>query len=230
MLFDLDGTLVDHDSAAREGVIRWLTGEGLATEEQCAGGLIDMWDELVEKHFPAFLDGEISFQDQRRRRLRDFLPNLGLRAGTWRDEELDRTFAIYLQHYEASWRAFDDVLPCLDVLTGVRLAVLSNGDQAQQEAKLLRSGLDLHFEMVMTSGLLGAAKPQPGAFLLACERLAVDPRAATYVGDRLDVDAEAATAAGLRGVWLDRQRLGTERRVTTIRSLRELPTLLGSYR
>jgi len=32
----------------------------------------------------------------------------------------------------------------------------------------------------------------------------VPARAAVYVGDQLEVDALAATAAGLRGIWLNR--------------------------
>jgi beta-phosphoglucomutase-like phosphatase (HAD superfamily) len=40
VLFDLDGTLVDHDGALRAAVVGWLTGEQLATREQCNNGLV----------------------------------------------------------------------------------------------------------------------------------------------------------------------------------------------
>lgn len=48
------------------------------------------------------------------------------------------------------------------------------------------------------------AKPDPRIFELACGHLGVPARAAVYVGDRLEVDAVAAMAAGLRGIWLNR--------------------------
>lgn len=176
VLFDIDGTLVDHDGALRQGLVGWLTSKQLATEEQCLDGLVGLWDDVAERHFPAFRAGQISFQDQRRRRLRDFLPHLGLRTEQLGDTALDGIFDDYPKHYEAAWRAFGDAAPCLTSPDHVRLAVLSNGDQAQQEDKLRRTHLDQHFEAVMTSSTLGAAKPSPEAFRLACERLAVDPR------------------------------------------------------
>lgn len=228
MLFDVDGTLVDHDGALREGLIGWLTDKQLATKEQCLDGLVGLWDDVAERHFPAFRAQEITFQEQRRRRLREFLPHLGLRAEHLSDAALNRTFEDYLEHYEAAWRAYDDVAPCLASLRHVRLAVLSNGDQAQQEDKLRRTHLDHHFEEVITSSSLGTAKPYPDAFTLTCERLAVDPGAVIYVADRLDNDAQAATAAGLRGVWLDRRALGSHQHKPTISTLKDLPGVLGS--
>lgn len=227
MLLDLDGTLVDHDGAARRGLVGWLTHQKLVGEDRCLDDLVALWDDVAERHFPAFRAGEITFQEQRRRRLRDFLPHLGLRVEHLGETALDRTFADYLQHYEAAWRAFDDVVPCLTSLRHVRLAVLSNGDQAQQEDKLRRTGLARFFEVVIASSSLGAAKPDPEAFALACERLAVAPASVAYVGDRLDVDARAATAAGLRGVWLDRRALGSGEHEPTISSLADLAGVLG---
>lgn len=84
------------------------------------------------------------------------------------------------------------------------VAVLSNGDQEQQEDKVIRTGLDRYIDAVLASGQLGVAKPDPRAFAAACSRLTVPPEAAVYVGDRLDVDAVAASRAGLRGIWLNR--------------------------
>ena len=111
MLFDVDGTLVDHDNAPREALIRWLTGSRLATEEQCKDGLVAVWDQIAERHFPAFRARQITFQEQRRRRLRDFLLHLGIQAEQLDEQALDAVFEDYLRHYEAAWRAFDDVAP-----------------------------------------------------------------------------------------------------------------------
>lgn len=227
VMFDIDGTLVDHDGALRTAVCRWLIGSHLATQNQCDEGLVALWDDVAERHFPAFRAGEISFQEQRRRRLREFLPHLNVRADHMSEQKLDATFENYLKHYEAAWCAYDDVVPCLSALLGVRLAVLSNGDQSQQADKLRRTGLTTYFEAVLTSGEIGASKPYPEAFQLACERLRVEPETVLYVGDRLDVDARAASAAGLTGVWLNRSASDDDPCQPTIASLRELPLLLG---
>ena len=91
---------------------------------------------------------------------------------------------------------------------------------------MLRTGLDMHFEVVMTSSGLGAGKPSPAAFHRACARLQADAATVMYVGDSIDVDAQAATAAGLVGVWLDRHVCSDPCYQPTIATLEELPRLV----
>jgi FMN phosphatase YigB (HAD superfamily) len=68
----------------------------------------------------------------------------------------------------------------------------------------------------------------PKIFRHACERCAIDPGVAVYVGDRYDVDAEGARRAGLTGVWLDRTRTASLRhRAPIIQSLADLPALVA---
>jgi putative hydrolase of the HAD superfamily len=108
-----------------------------------------------------------------------------------------------------------------------QVAVLSNGDQGQQEKKVSRTGLGAYIDVVPTSDQLGGAKPDPRVFELACGRLGVPTRAAVYVGDRLEIDVATATAAGLRGVWLNRMGSQAPPGVEAIRDLAALPSLLG---
>lgn len=228
VLFDLDGTLIDHDAAAAAAVEQWLLATGWASHDDL-GDLVSVWDEVAEAHFPAYRAGHTSFQGQRRARLRDFLPRLGIDADRWADERLDAAFADYLAAYEAAWRPFPDAVPCLQALLDLgdaAVAVLSNGDQAQQEAKIARTGLGPYVSTVLTSGALGVAKPNPRIFEAACEALTAQPGQTVYVGDRLEVDAQAATAAGLRGIWLNRHADATPDAVESISSLELLPALL----
>jgi putative hydrolase of the HAD superfamily len=230
VLFDLDGTLVDHESAAAEGVERWLVGNGWADSASLAG-LVSDWDAIAERHFPAYRARVTTFQGQRRLRLRDFLPGVGLDPSGWSDARLDSVFATYLVAYESAWRSFPDAGPCLAALQGIaRVAVLSNGDQKQQVDKVARTGLGHYLDVVLTSDQLGVAKPDPRIFELACGRLGVPPAAVVYVGDQLDVDARAATAAGLGGIWLNRKDKAVPPGIDAIGNLTELPGLLRSSR
>ena len=83
---------------------------------------------------------------------------------------------------------------------------------------------------MLTSDQLGVAKPDPRAFELACVHLGVPPHAAVYIGDQLEVDALAATAAGLRGIWLNRNGGAVPSGVEAIDSLTDLPSLLEDRR
>jgi HAD superfamily hydrolase (TIGR01549 family) len=205
VLFDLDGTLVDHRGAVLVAIGQIVQNAENAT--LTAEQLVERWWLLERRHMRDYLSGACSFAEQRRRRLREFLPVLGEPVPD--DAGLDAWFADrYLAAFEAAWRCYPDVLPCLDALCGLpsgpRRAVLTNGDPGQQRAKLARFGLLDYFEAVLTPTELGAAKPDPAAFTAACRQLRVDAERTLNVGDWFEGDVAAAVQAGVPGIWLDR--------------------------
>lgn len=240
VLFDLDDTLVDHQGAAAQAV-KQMVGR-FSPHERSESELLIAWSASEDLHVAEYLSGECSFDEQRRRRLRDFFPLLGLPT-ILDDGEMDAWFtANYLADYEAAWRCFPDVRGCIRRLTGsgpsVVTGVMTNGDPDQQRSKLVRVGLLPWIGPVLTPTELGFAKPHPSSFLEACHRLEVSPHRTVFVGDSLSVDARGATGAGLVGVWLNRgadaDRAGTDAQlgdglpVHKISSLTELPDLVGS--
>jgi putative hydrolase of the HAD superfamily len=201
VLFDLDGTLLDHEAASTAAVSSWLSSHGASrTDIESA---VPLWFELEQRHYPAWCTGEITFQEQRRRRTRDFFLAVGI---TVRAEDLDAAFAEYLTGYEAAWTAYDDAAPALlrVAAAGLRSGILTNGDQAQQTAKLVTIGLIDHCGPVFSSSVLPAQKPDHRAFTEACRRLGVDPARVLMVGDNYEVDILGARAAGLSAIHLDR--------------------------
>ena len=95
VLFDLDGTLFDHEGAAAKGVEQWLMANGWADARTIAD-LISDWDAIAERHFAAYRDRLTTYQGQRRLRLRDFLPRIGIDTSGWSDARLDDVFKSYL--------------------------------------------------------------------------------------------------------------------------------------
>lgn len=226
VLFDLDGTLLDHRGSVTTALHAWLPTLRGAPAAHASADVIDAWFVAEERHFPAWRRGEISFAEQRRRRLRDVLPLLDQVAAD--DAELDRIFAAYLRHYESAWSLFEDVEPTLGELAiqGVGLAVLSNGLVAQQTAKLAKVGLTDRIGPLFTAESLGVAKPNPQSFRRVCEELGLAAGSVLHVGDRYDVDVLAARAAGLGAVHLDRYDEGPPEEPCRIGTLRDLPALL----
>ena len=224
LLLDLDGTLVDHDAAELLGISGWIATCGFPDTvdgEPTAA----VWRRITEDVLPDYFHGRLGLQEQRRLRVRRFLPLMGVDVDGMPDDVADAHFREYHRRYADAWSAFPDVVPALTRLRGShRLAVLTNGDQEHQEGKLRRAGLTDLVEQTVATSSLGAAKPEPEAFLRALDRLGVPPEGATYIGDRLDVDARGAQAAGLTGVWLDRSGAGpVPDDVRTITSLAQLP-------
>ena len=108
------------------------------------------------------------------------------------------------------------------------MGIISNGERNQQQGKLERTGIAHYFDALILSAECGMAKPAPGIFQLACVSMGVSPSQAVYVGDRQDVDAEAARRAGLLGIWLNRSAVAhNDDPRTRIDSLLTLPTALG---
>ena len=231
VLFDLDATLMDHDAARVAGFATHLAEWLPETQAGELERLDEEWRRLEALHYEQYSSGECSAAEQRRRRVRGMHDALGHALPS--DAEADAWFAGYLGHYRAHWRAFEDVVPALEALCSadpdLALGVVTNGEGEPQRAKLAAIGVADRFALVVASGEVGFAKPDAAIFALACERLGVEPAQAAHVGDRLDFDAQAASAAGLLGIWLD--RLGTQRPprdVTRIATLRELPAVLSS--
>jgi FMN phosphatase YigB (HAD superfamily) len=87
---------------------------------------------------------------------------------------------------------------------GIEIGVLSD---YPAEAKLRALGLAGRFSVVLCSAdpEIGALKPHPRGFLTACERWHIDPGDVLVVGDRFDVDAAGAAAAGMPCVIIGRR-------------------------
>jgi putative hydrolase of the HAD superfamily len=227
VVWDVDDTLFDYTTADRLGMRAHLTAEGLLDDRETVEQALARWREVTDRHWTRFAAGEVTWQGQCRDRVRTFLDR------DLTDTEADAWYRRYITHYEAAWALFPDVLPVLDALAAShRHAVLSNSSLLVQDRKLRTLGVHDRFETILCAAELGISKPEPGAFLAACEFLGLPPHQVAYVGDHPEIDGRGAADAGLLSVWIDRGGLyatieppvGPHR----IASLAELPSLLGA--
>jgi putative hydrolase of the HAD superfamily len=181
------------------------------------------WVTAMREHFPRYLRGELTYEEQRRARLRQTIdPHLA-------DGDADELFQLYSRAYQAAWSLFPDVLSCLAALASHTLGIISNGNSLEQRDKLARTGIADRFQSVFISAECGHAKPDAEIFHFACRGATSWRQNAVYVGDLYETDAVGARAAGLAGVWLDRQALRRpDHAPPIIRGLDELPGLLQS--
>jgi putative hydrolase of the HAD superfamily len=130
-----------------------------------------------------------------------------------------------------SFSAFADVCPALSQLhaLGLRLVVVSNWDVSLGEV-LGRLGLSEWLDGVVTSAAVGVGKPDPGIFERGLSAAGVRAGEAVHLGDSPREDVDGARAAGIEPVLVSREGVGArrpERETLTIRSLLELPRLVG---
>ena len=145
IFFDLDDTILDHSYAQ-------TTASGVFFDHFAAclpysrEQFQRVWPEILEKHFQRFARGEITFPQVRQARIREVFGDPAIS-----DDEADARFSVYLRQYEANWRLFDDVLPCLERLNGRRVGVITNGSHRMQHQKLEQTGLAGRFSTVVIS-------------------------------------------------------------------------------
>jgi putative hydrolase of the HAD superfamily len=204
VLFDIDDTLVD---------TRGAFGAALAAtaERYLPDVTVDRHPEVLAHwradpggHYSRYTRGEATYREQRLARANMMHAAFG--GPTLDDAGFDAWDAVFEDAFQAAWEAHDDAARVVKELTaaGIAVGALSNASVAYQTLKLQRVGLADTVPMLVGVDTLGFGKPDPRVYREACRRLGTEPGRTAYVGDELDVDAVAARAAGLTGVWLDR--------------------------
>ncbi|WHP18478.1 HAD family hydrolase [Cellulomonas sp. ES6] len=235
VLFDVDDTLVDTHgafAAALAAVAReWLPGLDPARDSE----VLAHWRADAHGRYRQYTRGEVSYRDQRMGRANDLHAAFG--GPALDDAAYDRWNALFEERFTGAWAAHEDAAATVRRLldAGIRVGALTNAATEYQVRKLTRAGLAQDVPLLVGVDTLGFGKPDPRVFAEACRRLGTEPGRTAYVGDELDVDARAAVAAGLRGVWLARPGLGAKHANATealpgdvvIGTLDELPGVLG---
>ena len=194
ILFDLDRTLWDFDTNARNNISRLLLKYNLNIEDHSQ--FYKLYDKINHILWSAYEKGEIS---------KDFL----------RGERFYRTFLEYnIDNRELSevfGEEYLDTMPEQTVLMpgayellsklydkGVKMAIISNGFKEVQYRKLMNSGISRFFKAVIISEEVGFHKPSPLIFKAALEALNAEKERTLMVGDDIANDIEGAQIFGIK--------------------------------
>lgn len=139
---------------------------------------------------------------------------------TQRFADFDACFDALWRHFASpqAWRAAPGAREGLAGLRarGRRTAVVSNFDQ-RLPGILAGLGLSPQLDACVLPADAGAAKPDPGIFLSALERLGVAASEAAFVGDDRELDLAPAAALGMHPVD-----------VASLATLRDLPARIDA--
>ena len=131
-------------------------------------------------------------------------------------DDLGRALDVFAAHAKtlpvgSVWRRVlaDNVVAFGRIAAALPVAIVSNND-GTAEQQLLELGICQVGEgplpsvaIVVDSGTIGIAKPDPAIFLPALAALGTDPARTLYVGDTVHADVHGARAAGMPVVQLD---------------------------
>jgi len=122
----------------------------------------------------------------------------------------------YPGHFDTLAEAYNHLAPYPDAeqaliaLKPHQLAILSNGSPAMLDALTHNSGLDRHFDAVLSVDALKVFKPAPEVYQMAVDRLGVPKEAIGFVSSNC-WDALGAKSFGFRVYWINRSGAPVDR-------------------
>ena len=201
VLFDLDDTLFDHRTSAREALRAVHRGHGAeldfaALERHHAIHLEEMHLEV--------LAGRLGLDDARRERFRRVFLALGV---TLDPAAVNAVATAYRSGYMTSRRALAGAAALLtEVRRRARIVIVTNNLLDEQQDKLQYCGLAPLVDALVASEDVGVSKPDPDIFRIALDRAGVSADEAVMVGDSWANDIAGARNAGIRAVWFNPDR------------------------
>jgi len=239
VVFDVDDTLVDTRRAfvAALAVVARTYLPHLSPDRHRE--VVAAWRADTAGHYRRYTRGEVPYPVQRMARANELHAAFG--GPVLDDAGFQQWDALFERAFSGAWAALPGASRTVDTLlaAGLRVGALTNAAVAYQRTKLARAGMAERVPLLVGVDTLGVGKPDPRVFHEACRRLGTTPERTAYVGDELDIDARAAIAVGMVGVWFDppgERRVeipptaiaaGLAAGVRVATSLDEVPALLG---
>lgn len=200
--FDLDDTLIDDRTATKKAAERLYD---LLDVDRPFSTFLTEWQKAAQASFKRYLEGQLTFDEQRVERIKTVAQALELGEVS----DVDGLVGEYVATYRRAWSCFSDTVTTLKQLQehGTSLALITNGDSSGQRAKLSQFGLSSHFQWIFVSGETNTPKPHPAMFEAWLKAAAVAPEEALFVGDNLNADIKPARQLGMRTLWISRHDL-----------------------
>ncbi|MBS4057871.1 MAG: YjjG family noncanonical pyrimidine nucleotidase [Bacteroidetes bacterium] len=201
IFFDLDRTLWDFDSSARQ------TFEDIYTRymlDQRGIATLDLFVDVFNGHndhlWDLYRNGEIAKELLRGLRFERTLATFGI------DDPglVQKMSDDYIYCSPRNVRLFPHAKEVLAYL-GKKyfIHLITNGFEEVQWVKLETSGLGPYFISVTTSEEAGVKKPDPGIFAYALGKASAQASDSIMVGDDLEVDIEGARQVGIDQVFFN---------------------------
>lgn len=225
LFFDLDHTLWDFDTNAKESLI-----EVYAFFELDKKGINEF--DSFHKHYlhhneilwSRYHNGLITAEELKWKRMWRTL--LEFKIG---DEQLSRELSEkFLEILPAKKNLFPHTKEVLDYLSAKKytLHLITNGFEKTQWSKLNNSGLQNYFTHVITSEASNSLKPKKEIFDYAMNKAGASLQESIMLGDNLEADIQGAINAGMDTVFVNHINATTDLQPTyIITNLKELENI-----
>jgi putative hydrolase of the HAD superfamily len=224
LLFDLDNTLWDFETNAREAI------HDIFTELDLAQKIPDF--ELFYHRYKAHnhrLWAEYDAGKLKKEALRSLRFHFALQDFGVDDYAMATCYGErYIALCPKKTALFPDTISTLDYLApNYAMAIITNGFAEVQHVKIAACGLDKYFPRIFVSEEAGCRKPHAGIFHAAVTAFHCAKKNALMIGDHWHNDVEGARHYGIDQAYYNPRRTPHARKPTyEIQRLEELRTFL----
>jgi len=190
ILFDVDNTLLDFSRFKRESAIA-------AAKAMRKAGVKESEKKLYELIFKIYDEKGIEYQNT----FQDLLARYNLGANL-HEHAKEAAIVAYQKKKYSLVKPRQNVIRTLTSLRKrFKLGIVTDAPREKAWQRLVLSGLDHFFEVVVTLDDTNEFKPSKKPFLLALSRLGVKPEEALFVGDNPERDILGARKAGIKSCF-----------------------------
>jgi putative hydrolase of the HAD superfamily len=221
LLFDLDGTLFDYDTAERTALTKTFTEHGITYMDS----YLDVYRQVNHQIWSDFEKGLITQFEIKTKRFEILARALDV---SYNAALFSKDYLKYLSEGTHLIEGADTLLAYFH--SAYSLALITNGLKDVQRPRIKASHIGHFFREVVISEEIGYAKPDPKFFEVTLQKIGNPPSdSVLIIGDSLSSDIMGGTLSGIDTCWYNPEQKKASHDVTVtyeIKNLYQLRDLL----
>ena len=194
ILFDLDGTLVNYDTAQKYAVAKTIEQLGKSVSPDLEQKVLELVSgnavQDIEACRPGWMPADSKYMQ-----------------GIFTEAGVNLPPGLFLSNYFEAMSQHGEALPGVtDLLISLKneytIGVVSNGLGPVQRKRLVKAGLMEYLDLLVVSCEVGYAKPDPAILQLAMRLADSTSETTLFIGDSIESDMGVAKAAGVDFVFI----------------------------
>jgi len=217
MLFDLDDTLLNRDQAVDNMFLMIL--------EKCYEDVNHSENKSMLQKFKEYDHREFGKNDKTKvlePLFDEFPPTYRLQSNEIQDF-WDNNFPLCFSVDQKTINIVNTIKKHMKV------AIITNGSTQRQKAKLLNTGINSCFDIILISEEVGISKPDKRIFELALEKLNLQPEDVLFIGDDIEKDIGGCQSANIKGVWFNPNMIMNNTEIKPYAEINSLDKLLSYF-
>lgn len=229
IFFDLDHTLWDYESSARQTLLDLYQRYDLSSKVALdKNELCESFFKINEGLWDKYNKGEVSKYVLRTQRFRMVFEAIGVELKLFGENEISQFNKDYLYECPQKPNLIDGAIDLLESLSNIyELHIITNGFVEVQATKMEKSGLSQYFLHVITSEGARAKKPHGKIFDYAMKQTGANVASSIMIGDNLSTDIKGARDYGLDQIFYNPEDILHDNPVThEVNKLKEIKAIL----